>query len=334
MKNKFLVNRRLKHIGILIISSTIIFTLTGCSQEEKTKEKVGQEIKFMENKLVSMLNGLNNINFTNYVLAEKGNEDGQTGDSKTQKVGSESAGQISEGGKSGGSSSSGEGGTGSESSGGTERGSSIEGGQNSGSNSTQGSSINSSGIQYEMKESGILSNEQTVDWKGIKNEVENLYYIWSSMIVDLHTVNVNNEDILNFSNQLDNLIVEVQQEDKINTSAMLANLYSYIPRYVEHYTQDSIKINLSYAKSYVVSSYAYIEQDNWNEAKARIIKAQEYFSNIINNANEKNIENQNKFGKVYVLLGEFNNSIDKKDKQLYYIKYKKLMENMEDLEKE
>ncbi len=334
MKNKFF--EYIKYFAILIISVFLIFTLSACGEQDKTKEKVGEEIKFMENKLISVINGLNNIKLTNYVLAEKNFKDEKQGNessegenkSGTQKSGSESA-QSSEQGGQGESGSSGQGG-GSTDSGGSSSGGTTGG--NSSSSSTQGSSTNSSGIQYEMKESGILDNNQAVDWEATKNEIENLYSIWSSMIVDLHTVNVNNEDILNFSSQLDDLIVNVQKEDKVNTAAMLANLYSYIPRYVEHYTEDSTKINLSYAKSYIISSYAYIQQDNWNEAKLKVTKAQEHFSNIINNANEKNMEKQNKFSKVYVLLGEFNNSIDKKDKQLYYIKYKKLMENIEDIE--
>lgn len=316
-------------IGILIISSLIMCTLSGCDDKDKTKEKVGQEVKFMENKIVSMLNSLNNIKFTNYVLVEKNLEsqkaegeksDTEQGSGGSQKMGGESEQSQEEGGSSGGSSSEGNSGGGSSS------------GGSSGSSSVEGSDTNSSGIQYEMQEKGILSNDESVDWNSTKNEVENLYSIWSSIIVDLHSVNVNNEDILNFSNQLDDLIVEVQKEDKINITAMLANLYSYMPRYVEHYTDDSIQINLSYAKSYIISSYAYIEQDNWNEAKLRTTKAQEYFSNIINNVNEKNVENQNKYSKVYVLMGEFNNSVDKRDKQLYYIKYRKLMEEIEGLE--
>lgn len=332
MKNRFF--DYIKYVTIMIIVTFLIFTLSGCGEQDKTKEKVGQEIKFMENKLISIINGLNDIKLTNYVLAEKSfkDENGESGtsdkESKSgmQKSGSESA-QSSEQGGQGESGSSGQEG-GSESSGGGSSGGSTGGS----SNSNQGASTNSSDIQYEMKESGILDNDQNVDWESTKNEIENLYSIWTSMIVDLHTVNVNNEDILNFSSQLDDLIVNLKKEDKVNTAAMLANLYSYLPRYVEHYTQDSTKINLSYAKSYIISSYAYIQQDNWNEAKIKVTKAQEYFSNIINNANEKNMENQNKFSKVYVLLGEFNNSIDKKDKQLYYIKYKKLMENIEDIE--
>ena len=154
----------------------------------------------------------------------------------------------------------------------------------------------------------------------------------SSIIVDLHSVNVNNEDILSFSTQLDDLIIDAQNEDKVNSAAMMANLYSYIPKYTEHYTDDTTNINISYAKSNVIDSYALIEQNDWNSAKQKITTAQEYVTNMINNANEKTVENQKRLSKVYVLLGEFNNCIDKQDKSLYYIKYKSLMENIESVE--
>jgi len=319
MKNRIL-QKILIYINIVVLSLTMLFILTGCSEEDSTKGKVEAEVKVIENRLVSMLNELNHIKFTNYVLSQKNlsqngeeNTANNSNGEGTQKSGSES-GQSSE----------------------TKEDSNGEGKKQGETSSNSGSSGSSdsqaSSIQYEMKEQGILGNEEEPNWSDTKNEVENLYSIWSSMIVDLHQINVNNDDILNFSNQLDDLIVEVQKEDKINTSRMIANLYSYIPKYVEHYTENSTDINLAYAKSNIVSSYALVEQDNWDEAKKNVEKAQEYFSNIINNANDKNIEKQNILSKTYVLLGEFSNSINKKDKQLYYIKYKSLMQNIENLE--
>ncbi len=323
MKNKFLI-----YIFIILLSSGIIFTLTGCDEKNKTKEKVEQEVKMVENKLISMINGLNNIKLTNYVLAEENTSNNNSeGEGKTQKSGSESGksgegnsgqGQESSEGQSSGDKSS------EESSGSSGGKSESSGGESSGSSNSE-----SSNIQYEMKEQGILGTEQKVDWNSTKNEVENLYSIWSSIIVDLHSVNVNNEDILNFSNQLDDLIVDVQNEDKKNVAAMLSNLYSYIPKYTEHYTEDTTNINIAYAKSNILASYALIEQENWSGAKEQLTTAQEYFTNMINNTNEKSIQNQKKLSKAYVLLGEFNNCIEKQDKSLYYIKYKNLMENIE-----
>ncbi len=332
MKNKFLT-----YIFVIILCLSLTFLLTGCGETNKTKEKVGQEVKLVENKLVAMINGLNNIKLTNYVLAQEDmSSESSSQNGQNQKSGSES-GESDSSGSEGGESSEGGGSSegGSSSEGGKEAssgGDSGKSGGSSGGNSSDSSDSKSSMIQYEMKEQGILENNQEVDWKATKNEVENLYSVWSNIIVDLHSVNVSNEDILSFSNQLDDLIVDVQNEDKVNTSAMLANLYSYIPKYAEHYTDDSNNINLLYAKSNVIASYALIEQNDWNGAKQRITTAQEYVTNMINNANEKSVQNQKKMSKVYVSLGEFNNCIDKQDKSLYYIKYKSLMENVENVE--
>ena len=49
---------------------------------------------------------------------------------------------------------------------------------------------------------------------------------------------------------------------------------------------------------------------------------------IINSVDEKSSYSKNKITKIYVLLNELNNSLIVQDKEIYFIKYKKVMEEL------
>ena len=47
----------------------IIFSLSGCKKEEaQTKQKIEQEMNYIDDKLISMLNELNNISLENFSI--------------------------------------------------------------------------------------------------------------------------------------------------------------------------------------------------------------------------------------------------------------------------
>ena len=150
MKNKFLT-----YIFVIILCLSFTFLLTGCGETNKTKEKVGQEVKLVENKLVAMINGLNNIKLTNYVLSQEDmSSESSKQNGQDQKSGSQS-GQSDSSGSEGGESSEGGGSSegGSSSEGGKEAssgGDSGKSGGSSGGDSSDSSDSKSSTIQYEF----------------------------------------------------------------------------------------------------------------------------------------------------------------------------------------
>lgn len=187
--------------------------------------------------------------------------------------------------------------------------------------------------KFELKNSGVLMGQsQEVDWDSIKSNTEMLYSTLPTVILDLHELNVNNEDILNFSNVLDQVTLSVKQEDKTATLNNLASLYAFLPTYRSQISEDNQSINIDYVKACVLNSYAFVEQEKWDEMKNQMANAMNYFSNIMNRVEGKE-QDQNRISKIYVLLNELNNSIDKKEKDLYYIKYRNLMEELINLEK-
>lgn len=293
----------------VIITSIVIFAGNG---NDNTKNKIDEELNFLDTKLLGMINSLNNIPFSNSVLLEQNSIKGQAssnGEQSGQTKGSES----------------------SQSSGGEENSSDSEEGSAGGSTgslsgNSGGSSKNENYTKYNVKTQNILTNDSTeIDWNYIKNTVQVIYTSWPSIMIDLHSTNVKNEDILSFSNTLDVLIVNVQNEDKKQVLNSLAILYSFIPIYKEQYSEDNDEINISYTKAHIINSYVLLEEDKWDEIQAQITKASEYFGFIINSINEK--RNQSSISKTYVLINEMNNVIKLKDKKLFYMKYKNLMES-------
>ena len=293
----------------VIITSIVIFAGSG---NDNTKNKINEELSFLETKLLGMINSLNNIPFSNSVLLEQNSIKGQAsskGEQSSQAKGSESS-QLSGG---------------EENSSDSEEGS-AGGSTGSLSGNSGGSSKNEDYTKYNVKTQNILTNDSTeIDWNYIKNTVQVIYTSWPSIMIDLHSTNVKNEDILSFSNTLDVLIVNVQNEDKKQVLNSLAILYSFIPIYKEQYSEDNDEINISYTKAHIINSYVLLEEDKWDEIQAQITKASEYFGLIINSINEK--RNQSSISKTYVLINEMNNVIKLKDKKLFYMKYKNLMES-------
>lgn len=204
--------------------------------------------------------------------------------------------------------------------------------ESAGNEKSQNASNSKENTKFELKSGGVLMGQnQQIDWDSIKSNTELLYATWPTVILDLHELNVNNEDILNFSNVLDQVTLSVKQEDKATTLNNLASLYAFFPTYRSQISQDHQSIDIDYVKACILNSYALIEQDKWEEMKEQLVTAMNYFSNIMNRI-EGNGENQNRISKIYVLLNELNNSVEKKEKDVYYIKYRNLMEELINLE--
>lgn len=305
-------------VGAFILISNA-FNSGGEEEKEKLINKAEEEIYYLEDKLISMMNKLNSISFSNYVLSEEKQSSSEKSSESSQTDNSSS---------SGGGSDSGSGSSGGESSSKKNSSASSESSTDTETKKSESSDDNS---KYELKSSGILlnSNQQT-DWNYIKSNIEIIHSSLSTIIIDLHQLEVNNDDILKFSNILDKVTLSIKQEDKISTINNLASLYDLLPIYIEQISQDNKIINSFYTKACVLNTYALIEQNNKEEMKIQIANGIEYFSNIMNQIHNNNDNNQeeNRVGEIYILLNELNNSIDLNDKEIYYIKYRNLMEKL------
>lgn len=301
MNNKKYLILFISTIVFLAIISICIVVFSN-SKKDNTTQKIEEEISYLETKLIGMLNALNNIPISSSVMLEqssvKSNQNNEQG-GNTQ-------------GSSGGSS---------------EKSSSDNSSDSSSGKSNNQNEESESYNKYSIKNENILiETNDKIDWNYMKNTAEKLYTSWTSIMIDLHSVNIKNEDILGFSDNLNTLILNIENENKLLTLNNLAVLYAYIPVYMSQYSENKDRINIAYTKSYIINSYILTEEDKWDEMQTQIDNAQKYFGTVMNSINKDKM--QNSVNKTYILLNEMKNVISLKDKKLYFIKYKNLMENI------
>ncbi len=119
----------------------------------------------------------------------------------------------------------------------------------------------------------------------------------------------------------------MQEENKADTLIVLSNMYNYIPTFLSQVTDNQKFISLLQTKAFIMQSYALIEQDKWDEMLSIIQKAIDTFLLVINQADNTNA-NVNTLNKIYIYLNEIKKTIQEKNKELYFVKYKNLVESI------
>ena len=85
------------------------------------------------------------------------------------------------------------------------------------SSDSQGSSVSSKNSEgekgkniekyYIENNSILLRNTNSIDWNDLAIQAEDLYNSWTTITLDLNTLNVSNENVLSYNTNLDNLIL-------------------------------------------------------------------------------------------------------------------------------
>lgn len=298
---------------VLIILSVIVITLSGCNNDTKNedmKSKIERELDYLDTQIISILNDLNNISLQNYTVTPEEitlGEDGSSG-------GSSSGGSSSQ-------------------SGGSSEGSAQGSEQKQSSSQSQSASDTKESKITIMKmepENVLSSDENDVDWNSIKNNIQTINESWGVVILDLSNMNVDNNDILNFSSTLDDCILSIKNEKKTDTLTNIAKLYSFIPKFERGISAENSTQNIKQVKSYIINAYSLVEKDDWTAIGNNISECEKTFKNITNDM-EYMKDKEYKVNKTYVLIKELQNSLTYKDKKLFYVKYKNVMESINTL---
>ena len=92
-----------------------------------------------------------------------------------------------------------------------------------------------------------------------------------------------------------------------------------------------LSTKVTYSTKYsIFKAYSLLDSENWEEIAGYLQEAREKFTKIITN---ENVQENNQFivNKCYILLNEIQNSANLKDKQLFLIKYRNLLEDLNNL---
>ena len=290
MWKKILISVLIIVVIAVIVLLTVYFIKKNSNNEPTNLEaKVTQEIKYLDDKLISMLNSFNNISYQNFTTKTDAKNKSQSS-SKAKSSEEKSEGQES-----------------GEESGGEEE-------------------VKESKDTLSIPNSILLSSDSnSINWNELKYEVENLYGVWDTVIADLTAINVNKENIIMFSDILNNLTKNIKEENKINSMSYTGKLYGLLVKYVEEYSKDKEKIDLYNIKLHVLNSYIFAESNKWDESKKEADSAVNLFGSIMTNA--KQDQNQTE-SKAYIQLNELRKGIELKDKEIYLINYKNLIKEL------
>ena len=288
-------------LGVMLImfGSYYIYSNTSSQEDVDTlKSKVDEEIKYLDSVIVSIMNKFNNITYANYKIVEEK----VTSQNQNQKNSSVKSIESQEG---------------------------QSGGNNK--DNSQGNSIENTITNISMDYSSILvnSDNKKIEWNYIKKEIEKMYSTWTTVLIDLNALNVNNTNLLKYNSTLDDITQALENEDKKTSMIKLADLYSLLVSYIKEYSSNNRLIQLLDTKSNILYAYSLAEyEDKWSEMKNYTDKAQNVYNIIINNE-LKNNDSTNNINKAYVLLNEISKSTSKKSKNIFYINYKNLMKELE-----
>ena len=312
---------KLRNIAIICILAIILFSLTGCSNknnEENIIEKVDQEIGYLDGKIIEITNRLNNLSFENYkvisedIKEEKSSSGGNDSSSKNESKDSSNS---------------------------SSDGSETNGGDVSNKQSSSGEGISSEVDSekskiFKMSESLILKNNinqnNDIEWEEIQKDVQNIYTIWPTISLDLAKVGINNNDMLRFNNILDDIAIEAKNNNKETCLENLTNMYALISDFKNYSSESEINKNVMNTKSSILKSYYFVNIDNWEEASKNLKMASDIFTSVV--TEKDNYQNKDlNINRANILLQDLKNSINKNDKQVFFVRYKNLLQELNDI---
>ena len=313
MKSK---NWLISIFALIIMVAIIVVTVVVTVNNKKTNlnEKISSEIDYLDKTMIAMVNKLNNLQTSDEIHAKRTSVEisSQNNIMTDSSKSGEEGNSNSKGSKMGGTDSSGNSG-------------SEQGAGNTGDSST-------STEKYQIQNNAVLlRNTSDIDWNELQNQAENLYKSWTTITLDLNTMNVTSENILAYNTNLDNLMVSLKGKNKVNSAICLANMYSLIPKYTNEISSDTAKSKLENVKSNIIFAYSIVETDRWDDVLKLLGQAETDLTELMTMKENLSTMRKPKINKAYVLLKELIKSSNDKNVDIFYLKYINLIEELDNL---
>lgn len=195
------------------------------------------------------------------------------------------------------------------------------------SNTILENSIDSSVVEFQNI---ITQDKDKVDWQRIKGRVENMYTSWTTILIDLTTLNVNKDNLLKYNQLMDAMIGNIEAKKKEDCLKNGADLYALLVTYIQDISGDSNLTSLYKTKSNIIYGYSRVDAQDWESVNNYIQTAINEFGNIMNNQ-VNNINDIDSINKAYVLINELKDDAVNKTGSVFYINYKNLMQELESI---
>ena len=304
-------NQIFRYVGILLfvilgIMLTILIYINFFKKEDNNyatlREKGEGEILYLNSTIIELLNKVNNISYNRYdVTMEQVNQSQQQANSNLETNKNVDSKEPSE-----------------TQTAPTDTGSATE--------ATNQSESRTSKLS--KTDSIINADHNNVPWDEISFGIETLYTAWPTINIDLKSLNVQEQDLSNFSVTLDGVAKSIKNKDKSNTLINLYNLYAMLPKFLSYFIANDAKINIYNTKAYILNAYVLVEKDKWEDVNNSINQAINSLNSTINSGLLYDSEKIT-FDKTLVLLQELQRGVELGDKEIFYLKYKLAMEQLE-----
>ena len=171
------------------------------------------------------------------------------------------------------------------------------------------------------------ASQVMLNWDEINKTTNKINETLDTILLDLSEIEISNDDLINFRNQVNNLSIAVANQDETVLLQECSILYSLLPTYLEKYSNDKNKVDIMQLKSLVLSSFIYANLQDWENAKSTIDMAETKYKQMMDNI-EYMKEYSYNLNKVYILVEEIKSSINQQQLDLSKIKYINFIEKI------
>lgn len=314
---KYLIIAGIAIVVIIIAIVGMRKIMNNNTKESSINKKINNELDYLGTTTLSMINSLNNLNLEDVVKVRQTSTN--SGDNSQNNANS-SSGNLSGDEEKNNSKSS-------------DSQQQEDSSSNSKTDETSSTGTDTKNTKsFSLDDNSILLRDNTnVDWSALESEAENLFTAWSTIILDLNSLNISNEDILAYNSNLDSLLKALKENDKANSAISLANLYSLNSKYINESSKNDESKKLAYIKSNVISAYSLVTAEKWEQVNQLLDQAEKGLLDVINTSGNTEERKQTKINKSYVMLKELIKTSNEKNAEIFYLKYINLIKELNNI---
>lgn len=290
-QNLFFIIGMIICIVLLIVLLVIINISKPKDDKKKIAEKLENEFEFFDEKTIDIINELNNIKVPRYKIYEKtvNQSDSDITNSNNSKGGEKQEASQEENDKT--------------------------------------TNIQHDNITYSELDpiSSLTENSEDVDWNQIAFLFEDIYSNLTTFEIDLNSLQVSGDIINNYKVSLNSLALSINKKDKKSSMENGFNVYSNLMQLVSLIINDNYKLSIYNIKLTIINIYTKISlENNWEESYSILNNLLKNYSIENNDQNKKE-----KLNKIKLLLDNLENVLILKDKNVFFMQYKILIQELQ-----
>ncbi len=310
---KYLIIAGIAIVVIIIAIVGIRKIMNNNTKESSINKKINNELDYLGTTTLSMINSLNNLNLEDVVKVRQTSTN--SGDNSQNNANSSSGDEGKNNSKT------------------SDSQQQEDSSSNSKTDETSSTGTDTKNTKsFSLDDNSILLRDNTnVDWSALESEAENLFTAWSTIILDLNSLSISNEDILAYNSNLDSLLKALKDNDKANSAISLANLYSLNSKYINESSKNDESKKLAYIKSNVIFAYSLVTAEKWEQVNQLLDQAEKGLLDVINTSGNTEERKQTKINKSYVMLKELIKTSNEKNAEIFYLKYINLIKELNNI---